>query len=338
MISDFWDALSQAYIDYLQAKIDLINKELNNLSNIIKGLKFELKQIDKEIEIFDKKNMIEVNNLIKLTDRRLDAVSNVYLGTVNSHLNELNRISVHIDNLHKDKQDKYINAANEFEKFKQDNPHEKDGTYSALQNKVNEAKTEFDAVNQLFKKHKEFIEETKQKVQSHEAEIRDIKEKAQIAQSFEDKQKIAEVMQSAVDKFKSSHADFVSQSLQIKDAMLKMSSTVSGAEKLHSDIKSAEFVDNKSQMDEAVNKNKSAINDCNKAIAHYSTHIEKLQRKREGLHTDLGKLTAKAEALNKYKDKVEAKKQNFEIGMSKKDNITPPKPPSNDSNSRSFKM
>lgn len=342
MVSEFWDALGQEYIDYLQTKIDLIHKELANLSKIIKGLEFELNQIDKEIENINIKNMIEVNNLIKLSDQRLEAVSNVYLGTVNNHLNELNRISIHIDNLYKDKQDKYRNAVNEFEKFKQDNPHDKSEAYSSLQNKVNHAKAELDTVAKAAKNHKEFIEETKQKVQSHETQIREVKEKIQTAQTFEDKQKAVEFMQSVVDKTKALHTDFIDQALQVKNDSLTTFSNISGAEKLHSDIKSTEFVSNSSQMDEAVKLNENKIKNAEKNISFNNVQLNERMKEKEKLKSKLSDVNSRKEALMNQKDNAIAEKDRFEANMPKKniirETIKPPKPPSNDDNNRSFKM
>lgn len=133
MTSEFWETLSNQYIQYLQDRLDNLINMLSKVDAEISKLNYEINHLQERIDAYDRNIEKEMGDLINIAQQRVDAVHDVVTDSYNNHLNALGDINQNLANLVIEKEAKYTQAVAALEAFHHTHP---DAPASALESFV----------------------------------------------------------------------------------------------------------------------------------------------------------------------------------------------------------
>lgn len=201
MIAQFWETLSDQYIQYLADRIKMLEIMISliplyqkqaALQQQIAVLDRRIKELDGEILRAEHFLNTRYGELIKLSQARLDAVAKVTEDAMHDHLGVLALGTENLSLLVAEKRTQLINAERELDNYLKTDPHNLAGKRDSYESSVKKAGAELDQVTKVLDKYESRLQELHEKRESILNEVNQLKEKALSAKNLEEKKAISE--------------------------------------------------------------------------------------------------------------------------------------------------
>lgn len=335
MVSEFWDTLSNQYIQYLADRLKMLEIMINLiplyqkqafLQQQIAVLDRRIKELDGEILRAENFLNTRYDELIKLSQARLDAVAKVTQDAMRDHLDVLALGTQDLANLVTMKREQLQKAEQELQNYEKNDPTDRAGKKSTYLTAVEKTEKELEQASNALGKYESRLQELHEKHESILNEVNQLKEKALSAKNLEEKKAISEqLLNDKIPELANFTRELPAEAKSLLSTVYGDLKGLAGVDTSMPERMSAQIKDFSPQLTKAVKKNSEEIGFKQTSIGKKTEELVANQSTRKQLHADLIEKQKQEEdvknQIKSHHDKIEKFMPGFDFDKFKKDSL-----------------